>query len=97
MDIRIKKYSIYIFVGSIFLIVVYTIGPLVPESNHFIRRLKAIIGYFIALPIVLICIILSIKVLSYYISRKSIPSIKYFLMIIPFVVFMIWFATLLIL
>lgn len=91
INIRIKKHSYYVLVVSIFLIVYYSIGPIIPESNHIIRRLKAIIGYFIALPFMIVAIVLTIKIFSFYISRKFKPPIKYLVMITPFLIFMLWF------
>jgi len=94
---KLKKYSIYTLIGFIILIITKIINISIEEETFIIRKLQFITGYFVTFPIIIICSVFAIKVVIYYVSIKFKYLIKYFLMIIPFVVFMIWFATLLIL
>ena len=87
------KFSYYVLIGFIILVVINIFSIYLPEDSvNFMRKLKPIIGYFIFIPIFLITLILSIIVLKDYIKNKFEKPIKYFLMILPFLIYFIIYS-----
>ena len=93
---QIKRYSYYVFVGTIILMIIKIFNLLITDESFLTRKIQFITGYFITLPIIFVSLILTIIVLFYYISRKFKPPIKYLMMIIPFLIFMIWIIPMLV-
>ncbi len=97
MTNKIKKFSYYVFIGFIILVMINILSMYMPEDSiDFTRKLKPIIGYFIFIPIFLIILFLSIIVLVNYIKNKFDQPIKYFLMILPFLLYFIIYSGVLI-
>lgn len=95
MKNKVIKYSNYSFLGFISLSSIYIFFQFLPEdSNQFVRRLRAIIGYFIVAPIILASLYFSTIVLFDYVAAKFKQPIKHFLFILPFLLFFVVYTIL---
>lgn len=91
VSIKIKKYSLYSIIGFTILLSMNLLQLLPEETSLFVRRFKAIVGYFIFIPLLIITSYFSFIIFWDYLKNRFKQPIKYFLFIVPFLIYLIYF------
>ena len=81
-------YSYVSLIGLLILLTINVISSFYIEETSYVRRVKYIIGYFVFIPLLLLITYFSIKVLLDYRSNKFKQPMKYFLMTLPFLIYL---------
>ncbi|AYN03972.1 hypothetical protein EAG11_07025 [Flavobacterium sp. 140616W15] len=86
MITNIKKYSLINFSGSILICAFKIIQNLFLDGdNHLNRRMISSIGFFLIVPVFIICLITFIFVWAFYIEKRFKYNLSYFYLTIPFI------------
>ena len=89
---KIKKYSLINLILAIIFMVAGTIQLYYQGEYYVYRRLRAIIGYFIILPILLSISIITLIVLKHYFKTNFKKPYKYIFYSIPSILILLYVA-----
>jgi hypothetical protein len=93
MENRTKKFSHYTIIGFIILLSINILSIIIPENPiGIVRRISGLLNWFVFIPIFLITTFFSVWVLIDYLKHKFKLPIKYFLKILPFLVYFILYV-----
>jgi formate hydrogenlyase subunit 3/multisubunit Na+/H+ antiporter MnhD subunit len=90
MTNRTKKFSYYALIGFVILILINVLLAFVPEdTTGTLRKVLGIINWLIFIPVFIVTLFFSVWVLVDYMRNNFKPPIKYFLQILPFLIYFI--------
>ena len=88
-----KKYSKYSLIGFIILISINILSEIVPQNpTRILRIVLSFINWFVFIPTIFITLYFTIVSLKPYIKNQFKSLDKYFLFLIPFVVYFIYYV-----